>query len=203
MSLVTALRAYVKESVLEVVAKKAKQRTKLLSNAAFAELDVDGDGAVSRAEFAEWHEREGGAAPTEGEWRAFAEADADGDGAVSLREFEAFAARAARRQINLQRQRRAANNEIQLRVRRPRVLLRPGQHTAAAVTLDLLDCSACKAYDMLELSVPPDSRLAAQIDADFRGVELPLLRLDATLGHLTLRRHGGTATLHALVGASA
>ena len=59
-----------------------------LSRAAFAELDVDGDGAVSRAEFAAWHQREVGAAPSEAEWQAFAEADADDDGAVSLQEFK-------------------------------------------------------------------------------------------------------------------
>eukprot|EP01045_Picozoa_sp_COSAG04_P001940 COSAG04_NODE_67_length_29431_cov_17.894313_9_plen_272_part_00 len=56
-------------------------------------VDGDGDGAVSRVEFARWFWRKQGRCPKEAEWQAFAAADVNQDGTITNMEFENYLAR--------------------------------------------------------------------------------------------------------------
>jgi Ca2+-binding EF-hand superfamily protein len=56
----------------------------------FSSADTDGDGFVSKAEFAAYRQKQTGAAPTADDWKAFYACDRNADGQISRAEFEQF-----------------------------------------------------------------------------------------------------------------
>ena len=66
---------YVKDTV--------KENATFMSQTAFAECDTDGDGQLSKDEFAVWHREHSNRDPTDAEWKHFHEADKNGDGSIS------------------------------------------------------------------------------------------------------------------------
>jgi hypothetical protein len=56
----------------------------------FSSADTDGDGFVSKAEFASYRQKQTGAAPTADDWKAFYACDRNADGQISRAEFEQF-----------------------------------------------------------------------------------------------------------------
>ena len=55
--------------------------------------DLDGDGELTKAEFAAWHRTHFDREPSDAEWKQFHEADADRDGVISIQEAAAPVAR--------------------------------------------------------------------------------------------------------------
>ena len=62
----------------------------VLDGGFFESADADGDGFVTKTEFAGWCHKHLGAAPTAEQWRQFYEADENGDGQISRQEFEQY-----------------------------------------------------------------------------------------------------------------
>jgi Ca2+-binding EF-hand superfamily protein len=56
----------------------------------FGEVDTDGDGFMSRAEFTAYRQKQTGHPPTAADWEAFDAADVDGDGQISVEEFKRY-----------------------------------------------------------------------------------------------------------------
>ena len=56
----------------------------------FGQVDTDGDGFMSKSEFAAYRQKQTGQPPTAADWDAFNAADVDGDGQVSIEEFQHY-----------------------------------------------------------------------------------------------------------------
>ena len=56
----------------------------------FGQVDTDGDGFMTKSEFAAYRQKQTGQPPTAADWDAFNAADVDGDGQVSIEEFQHY-----------------------------------------------------------------------------------------------------------------